>query len=313
VSPILSSPIMFPFLVFLCLQHVQSWNSLPDNLIKTPYGYQVLAKHTATISNVRCDTPWKCKASVITNTIAECTICDDDLGIPASPYYGADKDMEVSPYDQVHLKTFEAIEEPKTGEGDDSEKEESKSLMPMTTDQAAAAKEKQRELDKLDPNYNCPPRSEDEFVLPCCSPMRDLVTGEFSVKYAADSSSPFLLEINSRRHQRTNRLRSKQKSSTAKNKGFMDTLKSAAGAVGSLLPCCGSGSSCCRWCKDACDELEQINMPRLWWSLCNGADRENTEKTMMYRNIDTMMHPFKSTVGGAGGAGAASALSAFRV
>jgi hypothetical protein len=297
---------MMIILIILLLHSylVNGWNSLPPNLLKTPYGYQVLAKNTATVSTIRCDTPWKCKASVALNTINSCTICDYDLGIPASPFYGADKDMEVSPYDQFHLKTFETKEEVDK-EGDDESKNEETSN--LSVDEANALQKKRKEALQNDPEHNCPPRNEDEFILPCCSPMRDLVTGEFRVTRqppASQSPIPMFLET-------TNNLRKQ-------NVGLRST-KMGGGFVGSLLPCCGTGSSCCRWCKDACDELEQINMPRLWWALCNGADREDTEKDNMYRTIDTTMHPFKTSVGGAGAgagvaAGAASAaLGAFRI
>ena len=221
---------------------------MPPQMLKTSYGYQVLAKKTPPITTIRCDTPWKCKANVVANTVTSCTICPDDLGLPASPYYGADLDVEVSPYDQIHLKTISTnTEEPEVGKEEDKGAAGTEGTKALSIDEAKALEEKQKELEKMDPNHGCPPRVEDEFVLPCCMPLRNVVTGELSVKPLVAAS--VLLEKN-----RLHRLHRLRLHTTSKLQ--QDTVVKAT-----LLPCCGTPMSCCRWCKEMCDELEQINLP----------------------------------------------------
>jgi len=256
------------------------WNSLPPQLLKTKTGYQILALNTETVNKLRCDTPFMCKSAVVANEIGSCTICEDELGLPASPYYGADTDVEISPYDQVHLPTF-------AGAGSEAGSEAA-ATDPEAVDAANKLEEKKKEMEKNDPNHGCAPRIDDEFVLPCCSPIRSL-TGELSVKPVPTS----LLEMLSRQHR------------TRSHQTF----------VTSVLPCCGTGPSCCRWCRDICDDLEDTGVQRLWWALCNGVDQDDTEKTNWYRQISETMYPRSGQVGGghqsAQGAamgGAASAL-----
>jgi len=278
----------FPLLLLLTL--CNAWNTLPPQFLKTSFGYQVLSVNQGPkIKKLRCDTPFLCKSAVVENAIDTCLICEEKIGLPASPYYGADKDVEVSPYDQVHLPTLGEEETTESETQDEASKPE------LTGEALIAAnkkEEEEKELEKkkqhLDPNHGCPPREDDEFVLPCCTPKRSL-DGEFMVEEAPTS----FLE--------TTRVQKKR----LRVNGFMGDMAGAAvgaaGAIGAALtPCCGTGPSCCRWCKDICDDLENVNMQRLWWSLCNGADRDDTEKTNWYRRIKQTMFPSSGQIGGGG-------------
>eukprot|EP00946_MAST-07B_sp_MAST-7B-sp1_P001122 g1122.t1 len=193
------------------------WTTLPDELLKTPFGYQVMSDTTPTIEGgkIKCDTPFMCKTAVVSDSIGSCTICEAEIGIPASPYYGADLDVEVSPYDLHHLPS-----------GGETAETSSGSEAGMTSDSGSSASSSSG---SGNPAEKCPSRVDDEFVLPCCP-------------------------------------------------------------------------SCCRWCKDICDDLESSvpRLQRLWWSLCNGEDStEGTEKDEFYSTIANSMYPRK-TVGGGG-------------
>ena len=252
--------------VLLVLRRALAWTTLPDELLKTPFGYQVLSDKTPILPGgvVKCDTPFKCKAAVVGDSVGSCTICEAEIGIPASPYYGADTDVEVSPYDLLHLPVIGSESARDSGDSGDS------------GDRSSGSRGSTSEA--------CPSRIDDEFVLPCCMPLRDL-TGALTIKAAPTS----LIE-EGRQQQR---LRSHRT-------GASETTKQEF--VSSVLPCCGSGPSCCRWCKDICDDLEKSvpRLQRLWWSLCNGEDStEGTEKDEFYKTIASAMYPRK-TVGGGG-------------
>ena len=266
----------------LLVLRTNAWNSLPPQLLKTKTGYQILTTlPTEKIDALRCDTPFKCKTAVVENSIGSCTICEDELGLPASPYYGSDQDVEVSPYDQVHLPTFSESEGSEAAE----EADEPPPSADQSTEEANALEEKKKEQQQNDPNFGCAPRIDDEFVLPCCSPIRSL-TGELTIKPAPTS----FLETLSRRNTK------------------LRTNRNKLEFVSSVLPCCGTGPSCCRWCKDICDDLEDTGNQRLWWALCNGADTDDTEKTNWYRQIDETMYGKRpgSVGGGSQSAGGAA-------
>ncbi len=250
------------------------WTTLPDELLKTPFGYQVLSDRTPTLAGgvIKCDTPFLCKAAVVGDSVGSCTICEAEIGIPASPYYGADLDVEVSPYDLQHLPGVGAGSESGSqngGSGDSGSSSGSSGSSGSGSSGSASEA--------------CPSRVDDEFVLPCCMPLRDL-TGTLTIKAAPTS----LLEEKLRRRSRGRR----RVEAGGKKHGF----------ISSVLPCCGTGPACCRWCKDICDDLENSvpRLQRLWWSLCNGEDStEGTEKDEFYNKIANAMYPRK-TVGGGG-------------
>ena len=79
--------------------------------------------------------------------------------------------------------------------------------------------------------------------------------------------------------------------------------------MASMLPCCGTGPSCCRWCKDICDDLERSWIPRLWHALCADIDTDDSQKEVMYRMIKDTMFPRPGMVGGAGMSGNQAAMA----
>ena len=279
---------LLPFLLKIAfLPPSASWTTLPDELLKTKFGYQVLSDKTPTIEGgkIKCDTPYMCKTAVVSDSVGSCTICEAEIGIPASPYYGADLDVEVSPYDKLHLPGFEAASESgeetqsSSGSGSGSSSSSSSASL-MSSSSTSLMSSISKAVGGKQNEEICPPRIDDDFVLPCCSPLRDL-TGALTIKPAPTGAS--LVEVS--RHLRHSRSSSKQ------------------GFISSVLPCCGMGPSCCRWCKDICDDLEDSvpSLPRLWWSLCNGADStEGTQKDEFYNRIANAMYPRKGAVGGGG-------------
>lgn len=234
--------------------HVAAWNTMPRSSRLTGGSYYVPEAWRQT-STVLCDTPFFCKRSVLRGEVGTCTVCLSNLGLPASPYYGADKFTEVSPYDTVHL--------PPVGASLDS-KEDDKKEDPGTSSSSAdgnaspPSQQAEQKGSKESTHTTCPPRKEDEFELPCCKPSIDVLTGGLTVR--DDVSLLETQAIRGRRHQ---------------------FVGAATQGLSLVLPCCGTGPSCCRWCpENLCDALERSSrfIPELWEAVCKDVDTDETQR-----------------------------------
>ena len=215
-------------------------------------------------SAIVCDTEYKCKEKVALNRMKCCKVCPNAIHTK----------NENSLY-----QFYEYLEKDPNG----------MSSVGEVTDRAVQDFRKKQKLKyealkaqnpKLNPSLKkeltmCPHPYVDDFKLPCCMPC----VGEYPNESELKKRDGF-----ENKKQPVNGFNQRPQGPMLVAGEFEAPLD---------VPCCASGSSCCRWCPDMiCPRLEmtKVFIEELYWSLCSGADESHRRQVQAQLVENSMMN-----------------------